>query len=89
MDLLLRLQADLLGVPVVRAAVGETTALGAALLAGLGERVWSSLDEIAGRWRSDRVVTPAPGDTGDALYAGWTRAVERARHWTTDDSAGL
>jgi glycerol kinase len=83
MDLLLRLQADLLGVPVVRAAVGETTALGAALLAGLAEGVWSSLDEIAGQWRSDRVVPPGPPDAGDALYAGWVRAVERARQWAS------
>ena len=88
MDAMLRFQADLLGVRVVRAAVGETTALGAALLAGLAEGVWESLDEISARWRADAVFEPAPEtsliDTG---YAGWRRAVERSRHWVQDDNA--
>ena len=53
MDLLLQFQSDLLDVPVVRAAVKETTALGAAFLAGLAEGVWTSLDEIAAIWSSD------------------------------------
>ncbi|HET6915486.1 MAG TPA: glycerol kinase GlpK [Acidimicrobiales bacterium] len=81
-DLLLQLQADLTGVPVVRAAVQDTTALGAALLAGLAEGVWSSLDEIARNWHSDRTFTPAP-DTAQSqqAYEGWLRAVERARGW--------
>ncbi len=71
MDLLLQLQADQLGVPVVRATVVETTALGAALLAGLAEGVWGSLDEIADRWRADRVAEPGVdrGAVG-AAYAG-------------------
>ena len=59
MDLLLRLQADLLGVRVVRAAVRETTALGAAWLAGLAEGVWDSLDELAACWQPDASVEPA------------------------------
>ena len=85
-DLLLQLQADLTGVPVVRAAVQDTTALGAALLAGLAEGVWSSLDEIARNWRSDRTFKPS-ADTAQSqpAYEGWLRAVERARRWDVQD----
>jgi glycerol kinase len=82
MDLLLRFQADLLGVRVVRAAVRDTTALGVALLAGLAEGVWTSLDDIAGRWRAGAVIDPAADRTVvDAAYQGWRRAVERSRTW--------
>jgi glycerol kinase len=89
MDLLLQLQADLLGVPVVRASVVDTTALGAALLAGLAEGVWGSLDEIADRWGADRVAEPGVdrGAVG-AGYAGWRRAVERARAWAGERDVG-
>jgi glycerol kinase len=80
--LLLRLQADQLQVPVVRPVVQETTALGAAYLAGLAEGVWSSLDEIAGQWQVDVEVAPsASAVEADRLHAGWRRAVERARAW--------
>ena len=80
MDLLLQLQADQLGVPVTRPAITETTALGAAYLAGLAEGVWSSLAELATCWRAERVFEPS----GDAVerqtgYAGWQRAVARSR----------
>jgi glycerol kinase len=86
MDDLLQLQADLLGVRVVRAAVSETTALGAALLAGLGEGVWGSLDEISAGWRADATFEPAPDrPLADAAYAGWRRAVERSQHWAQAD----
>ena len=82
MDLLLRLQADLLGVPVVRAAVRETTALGAAWLAGLAEGVWGSLAELAGRWRFDAAVEPAADRTvADSSYQGWLEAVRRSMAW--------
>ena len=82
MDLLLQLQADQLGVPVARPAVTETTALGAAWLAGLGEGVWSSLDELAAFWRAEREVEPrAPGSVADARHRQWLRAVDRARGW--------
>jgi len=82
MDLMLRFCADLLGVPVVRAAVSETTALGAALLAGLAEGVWGSLDDVSAHWRPDATFTPG-GDHAarDAAYQGWRRAVERATEW--------
>jgi len=81
-NLLLQLQADLLGVPVQRPAVTETTALGAAYLAGLAVGYWSGREEIAAQWRVDTEFIPAmdPGRR-DALYAGWQRAVERARGW--------
>ena len=81
-DLLLQLQADLLGVAVQRPAITETTALGAAYLAGLAVGYWSGLDEIATQWRAEAEFTPTmPAERRDALYAGWQRAVERARGW--------
>ncbi len=83
MDLLLRLQADLLGVRVVRAAVRETTALGAAWLAGLAEGVWGSLDELAARRQVDASVEPAADRTAaDASYQGWLQAVRRSTDWS-------
>lgn len=82
MDLLLQLQADQLGVPVARPEVTETTALGAAYLAGLAEGVWGSTDDITANWRLDVQVEPT-GDRqrADADYAQWRRAVERSRGW--------
>jgi glycerol kinase len=82
MDVLLQLQADQLGVPVARPTYQETTALGAAYLAGLAEGVWADLDELAAYWHLDVEVTPNPDRTvADASYATWRRAVERARAW--------
>jgi len=82
MDLLLQLQADQLRVPVARPVIQETTALGAAYLAGLAEGVWSSLDELTNYWHLDAEFTPATNEgESDAKYAQWRRAVERARHW--------
>jgi glycerol kinase len=81
-DLLMQMQADILGRPVVRPAVTETTALGAAALAGLAAGVWPSLPELEARWRVDRRFEPAmPEAEREAAYAGWRRAVERARGW--------
>jgi glycerol kinase len=81
-DLLMQLQADQLQVPVVRSAVQETTALGAAYLAGLAEGVWSSTDEVGAYWKADAEFTPAvPVAVADARHAGWHRAVDRARGW--------
>ena len=60
----------------------ETTALGAAYLAGLGVGLWAGLDDLASRWRSDRTFEPRlPADQREELYAGWRRAVERAKGW--------
>jgi glycerol kinase len=83
MDLLLQVQADLLGVRVVRSAVRETTALGAAWLAGLAEGVWASLDDIAAAWRSDATVEPAADRmAADTAYRTWLRAVQRTTDWS-------
>ncbi|MGD2206392.1 MAG: glycerol kinase GlpK [Anaerolineae bacterium] len=81
-NLLMQLQADLLGVSVQRPAVIETTALGAAYLAGLAVGYWSGLGEIAAQWRVDAEFVPRmPAGERDGLYAGWKRAVDRARSW--------
>ena len=85
MDLLLQIQADQLGVTVRRPKDQETTALGAAFLAGLAEGVWPSLDSIAQRWELDAEFTPADGDMkflADLLHAQWTEAVSRSRAWS-------
>jgi glycerol kinase len=81
-DLLMQFQADISGVPVVRPEVTETTALGAAYLAGLATGVWANLDEIAQLWRAERRFEPAmDAARRDELIARWHRAVERSRHW--------
>jgi glycerol kinase len=79
MDLLLQLQADQLGVPVRRPMVQETTALGAAYLAGLAEGVWSSTDDITANWALDAEFMPEPG--GDAAHQRWLQAVAASRGW--------
>jgi glycerol kinase len=84
---LLQFQADLLGVPVVRPAVTETTALGAAYLAGLAVGFWKSPSDIAGQWRVDRRFDPSmPRDRAEALRARWREAVSRAKGWVPADS---
>jgi glycerol kinase len=81
-NVLLQFQADLLGVPVERPAVTETTALGAAYLAGLAAGVYSNREAIARQWRVDRRFEPAMSrDQAQAMRARWSRAVERARDW--------
>jgi glycerol kinase len=80
--LLMQFQADLLGVPVVRPRVAETTALGAAYLAGLATGVFPDRDAIAAQWRRERVFEPAMSrDEAAARLARWARAVERAKGW--------
>jgi glycerol kinase len=82
MDLLCQFQADLLGVPVRRAAVQETTALGAAYLAGIAEGVWDSPAAAATAWRADASFTAAmPRDERDRRVGVWHRALERSRGW--------
>ena len=81
-DFLMQFQADVLGVPVDRPVVNETTALGAAYLAGLAVGFWKSREEIEQFWQRDRRFEPAmPEDVRERLYAGWRRAVERAKGW--------
>jgi glycerol kinase len=81
-NLLMQFQADILGVPVQRPKVAETTALGAAYLAGLAAGFWSSPQEVAGQWAVDRTFEPKmSADEREKLYANWKRAVERSMHW--------
>ncbi|HEY3080522.1 MAG TPA: glycerol kinase GlpK [Chloroflexota bacterium] len=84
-NLLCQLQADVLGAPVVRPRVTETTALGAAYLAGLAVGYWSSREQIAELWAVDRRFGPQmPSERRERLYRGWQRAVERARDWAIE-----
>jgi len=81
-DLLMQFQADITGVPVVRPEVTETTALGAAYLAGLATGFWSGLQEISDLWRAERRFEPAmQASQRDELIARWHKAVDRSRHW--------
>lgn len=81
-DALLQFQADLLGVPVRRSAVRETTALGAAYLAGLAVGYWRDLAEIEAHWQLDREFSPGmPAAERDGRLAGWRKAVSRVRGW--------
>jgi glycerol kinase len=81
-NLLMQFQADILGVPVQRPQVAETTALGAAYLAGLATGFWGSAKEVAEHWAVDRTFEPKMGaDQREKLYADWKRAVERLRNW--------
>ena len=81
-ELLMQFQADLLGVPVVRPTISETTALGAAYAAGLAVGFWSDENELRAQWKADREWRPMmERDTRDALYRGWKKAVERSLDW--------
>ena len=82
MDLLVQIQADQLQAPVARSAVHETTALGAAYVAGLAEGVWSSTDELSALWQHDLRCEPvAPPEDADRHHTRWLAAVARARAW--------
>ena len=81
-NMLMQLQADILGVPVVRPVVAETTALGAAYAAGLATGFWTDIDDLRQNWKRDRQWDPRwNADQRDAAYAGWQRAVERTLNW--------
>jgi len=81
-DLLMQFQADLLGIPVVRPKVLETTALGAAYLAGLATGVWDSREEIAKQWKVARRFEPKmKRDEAERRMGEWRRALERAKSW--------
>ncbi|NLC57877.1 MAG: glycerol kinase GlpK [Armatimonadetes bacterium] len=84
-NFLCRFQADLLGVPVWRPVVQETTALGAAYAAGLAAGVWPNPEALRAHWQLDRQFDPSlPAERREALYAGWQRAVRTARTWARD-----
>jgi len=85
-DFLLQLQADISGVEVIRPSVIDTTALGAAFLAGLGCGFWSGTDEIEKLWQKDKVFEPAMDEsTRKTLLGGWQKAVKRSLSWTKND----
>ena len=83
--MLLQFQADQLAVPVRRPVVAETTALGAAYLAGLAVGYWQGLEDVRRNWALDREFSPAmAADARARGYAGWRRAVERSLHWAIE-----
>jgi len=87
-DFLCQFQADIMNVAVLRPSVIETTALGAAYLAGLGAGVWRSLDEVSRRWTTERTFAPAMDAKERAARCdGWRRAVDRARTWAAGESS--
>ena len=81
-NLLMQTQSDFLGIPVVRSGIAETTALGAAYLAGLSVGYWDSLETIEGLWRVDREFRPGmdPGKVRKARK-GWSLALDRSKDW--------
>jgi glycerol kinase len=82
-DLLMQFQADILGVPVVLPKVLETTALGAAYLAGLAVGLWKSREQIAAQWQMERRFEPRmPRPEAEARLARWREAVGRSLRWT-------
>ena len=85
-ELLMQFQADILGVPVVRPKVAETTALGAAYAAGLAVGYWSGLDELRGNWAEDKRWIPNV-DAGERerIYRNWKKAVTRTFDWVDPD----
>ncbi|WP_250439006.1 glycerol kinase GlpK [Caballeronia sp. AZ1_KS37] len=81
-DLLMQFQADILGVDVARPRIAETTALGAAYLAGLAVGYWKDVDELKAQWQLERRFTPSmPKPEIDSCLAGWRRAVNAAKAW--------
>jgi glycerol kinase len=81
-NLLLQFQSDILGIPVERAQIVETTALGAAYLAGIALGFWKDTDEIGQRWKSSAIYEPKmTPDNRETLYNHWQKAVERTRGW--------
>ncbi len=84
-DVLMQMQADILGCEVVRPACLETTALGAAYLAGLATGFWKDREDVTNNWREERRFSPAmSAERREEMYGGWQRAVERAKGWATD-----
>ncbi len=81
-DFLMQFQADILGVEVDRPETTETTALGAACLAGLATGFWKSKGEIAQKWSLNKKFKPQiTQEQREKLYSGWQKAIERAKNW--------
>jgi glycerol kinase len=88
-NLLMQLQADILGIPVVRPVVRETTALGAAYAAGLAVGAWESTDALRRLWKADRTFEPEwSEDRRESSFHSWKRAIDRARHWLDEEPPG-
>jgi glycerol kinase len=85
-DLLMQFQADVLGIPVIRPAVSETTAWGAACLAGLATGVWSSPRDLAKCWKAEKSFAPQNSSREQARLAEWRRAVDRSKAWVPHES---
>ena len=87
-NLLMQFQADLLGVPVIRPETVESTALGAAYLAGLAVGFWPDVETIQSQWQVERRFEPdLPRERAEQLRAGWERALERSRAWEPEEVA--
>ncbi len=80
-NLLMQIQSDLLGIEVVRPVVTETTALGAALLAGLAVGFWKDMDEIKSLWKVDKTFSPDLSKNQDELIKNWAKAIDRSKNW--------
>ncbi|MDP4880376.1 MAG: FGGY-family carbohydrate kinase, partial [Opitutales bacterium] len=84
-NFLMQFQADLMQVPVVRPQVTETTALGAAYLAGLSTGFWKDVTEMASHWKTDRIFEPKISvDAAAAQQSRWKKALERSKDWATN-----
>ena len=77
----MQIQSDLIGEEVVRPVITETTALGAALLAGLAVGFWKDLDDIKNRWKVDKVFNPKAMKNKDELVLYWQKGLERTKNW--------
>jgi glycerol kinase len=89
MDLLCQFQADLLGVPVLRPQVRETTALGAGFAAGMGAGVWQSTEQLADVWQLDARFEPAmPAEQRQRRQRRWRQALALSRGWARDETEG-
>ncbi len=80
-NLLMQIQSDLLGIEVVRPIITETTALGAALLAGLAVGFWDNMDEIRSLWKVDKTFSPDMSKNQDELIKNWEKAIDRSKNW--------
>ena len=82
MNLLMDIQSDQLKIPVTRSGTAESTALGAAWLAGLAEGVWTSTEDLAQLWEAERIALPSKEDLlVDSEYEKWVEAVQRSKNW--------
>ena len=82
MNLLMDIQSDQLKIPVTRSATAESTALGAAWLAGLAEGIWASTEDLAQQWKAERTALPSKEDLlADSEYEKWIEAVQRSKNW--------